>query len=427
MTKTKKKKDRRAQTDEKVAGETHCARCKGHLRGHGVWCAECGYVHLKCSGLINADEWFEGFVCSKPHRDQSTENGVMEEGDRNDGDAKTPPTPAQASSPHTALPDEDATCGTCNKNISTKDKAVECEVCLIWFHTKCHNVSKALYDVLCDDNNRCHWFCDHCNKGASKLYQSMAALSRQHQTLQTRVNKLADDTESTKTDLAMLKTDTDKAISALTNTTNTKIDNLETNINSAKQDYDSLQQRVKKLEETQQTPTPSNATPAVAPLASNSSCFQTFRENMTEMEMIRARKKNLVIHNLPEGGNEENDLQAASELFKHEFKLSIKINKATRLGKTQDTKARLLRVELEDFSEKKLILSKASELRNSNHDTYKLVYIRPDLTKRQLEESKNLRDELANKRKNQPDQNWVIRRNRVIATTNQDPGQGGGQ
>ena len=148
---------------------------------------------------------------------------------------------------------------------------------------------------------------------------------------------------------------------------------------------------------------------------------------MTEMEMIRARKKNLVIHNLPEGGNEENDLQAASELFKHEFKLSIKINKATRLGKTQDTKARLLRVELEDFSEKKLILSKASELRNSNHDTYKLVYIRPDLTKRQLEESKNLRDELANKRKNQPDQNWVIRRNRVIATTNQDPGQGGGQ
>ena len=200
-----------------------------------------------------------------------------------DGDAKTPPTPAQASSPHTALPDEDAPCGTCNKNISTKDKAVECEVCLIWFHTKCHNVSKALYNVFCDDNNSCHWFCDHCNKGASKLYQSMAALSRQHQTLQTRVNKLADDTESTKTDLAMLSTDTDKAISALTNTTNTKIDNLETNINSAKQDYDSLQQRVKKLEETQQTPTPSNATPAVAPLTSNSSCFQTFRENLTEM------------------------------------------------------------------------------------------------------------------------------------------------
>ena len=68
---------------------------------------------MKCSGLVNAEEWFDGFVCSKPHRDQSTENEVtgicgaqlpiegnnppdmdealMEEGNRNEDPAQTSP------------------------------------------------------------------------------------------------------------------------------------------------------------------------------------------------------------------------------------------------------------------------------------------------------------------------------------------------
>ena len=44
--------------------QTHCSKCSGHLRGGGVWCFSCGtYMHVRCSGLSNAREHHDAFVC----------------------------------------------------------------------------------------------------------------------------------------------------------------------------------------------------------------------------------------------------------------------------------------------------------------------------------------------------------------------------
>lgn len=66
------------------------------------------------------------------------------------------------------------------------------------------------------------------------------------------------------------------------------------------------------------------------------------------------------------------------------------------------------------MSEKKLILSKAKHLRTSTNAVYSAVYIRPDLTKKQLEASKNLRAQLQVKRTATPDKIWTIKQGQIV-------------
>ena len=45
------------------AKQSHCSKCAKHLRGRGVWCGICGYLHRKCSGLRPNEQWYENFIC----------------------------------------------------------------------------------------------------------------------------------------------------------------------------------------------------------------------------------------------------------------------------------------------------------------------------------------------------------------------------
>ena len=224
--------------------------------------------------------------------------------------------------------------------------------------------------------------------------------------------------------LAKLKTDTDAAFEQAKTDTNNQMEDLKTeiktDIESLRKNLDSLKDE---LEATKQNTDPTQQDPqrkTPGPQQSvnhGQSDFMKFRENMNELELIKSKKNNIIIHNLPESGSPENDLTAAAEMIAHEFKLRIKINSATRLGKPDSdpsSKPRLLRIEIAELSERKQILARANELRSSTHDVYKLVYIRPDLTKRQMEESKNLQAKLVERRTEQPNKKWVIWKGRII-------------
>ena len=104
------------------------------------------------------------------------------------------------------------------------------------------------------------------------------------------------------------------------------------------------------------------------------------------------------------------------EMINSELKMSPEIESVSRIGKQQEDRPRLLKVELKALSDKKMILSRAKQLRNSTHTTYSNVYIRPDLTKAQLTEAKNLRATLKEMRQEHPDKKWTIRYNKIIET-----------
>ena len=102
------------------------------------------------------------------------------------------------------------------------------------------------------------------------------------------------------------------------------------------------------------------------------------------------RKNNLMILNLAEPTNPtpaEEDVRCINEIINNRLDVQVTVSNATRLGTYNVTKRRPVRVTLTSLDDKKKILKKAANLRNlQEDDTYCRVYIRPDLTTKQLEE-----------------------------------------
>ena len=87
-----------------------------------------------------------------------------------------------------------------------------------------------------------------------------------------------------------------------------------------------------------------------------------------------------------------------------------------RVGRHRPDGNRLLKVVCKDQAAKKDILGKAKELRSNS--TYRNVYINPDLTPMQQEESKRLRTELRSRRDKGED--VIIRRGKIISRSLQN-------
>ena len=96
------------------------------------------------------------------------------------------------------------------------------------------------------------------------------------------------------------------------------------------------------------------------------------------------------------------------------IKEDIVITETTRLGKKETGKDRLLRFTLQDIRMKKLILSKATTLRQlDNGDEYSDVYIQPDLTPAQVKASKNLKQLLRKTREDHEDKYFKIIKGKI--------------
>ena len=145
------------------------------------------------------------------------------------------------------------------------------------------------------------------------------------------------------------------------------------------------------------------------------------QEEISEREEIQKRKNQLLILNLKESKSENEDRQKLKDLFGLlKLNQEVNIKEAIRLGeKRRDNKQRFLKVTLEDLSVKREILAKATSLRNVPDDSdYAKVYIKPNLTVKQNEQSKNLQEELRARRLAEPTKKLKISKGRIIEVTN---------
>ena len=134
-----------------------------------------------------------------------------------------------------------------------------------------------------------------------------------------------------------------------------------------------------------------------------------------ENEQIEGKKLNLIISNLDVPEDPETDESNVNKLIEEALDLEIKIQECIRFG-TYTPK--LLRVTLNNIDDKKKILSKATTLRGN--DNYKDVYIRPDLTKAQREQSKKLSARLREIRERNKDKVFKISKGQIIEVTESD-------
>ena len=152
------------------------------------------------------------------------------------------------------------------------------------------------------------------------------------------------------------------------------------------------------------------------------------------------RKLHMVCFNLPESEDSDPDQRKSDDkeclktLIDEDMKLSdkeIEIENPIRLGKKlEDPKSnnganhntrnvnRPLRFKVAKFEDKRLILQANSELKTSKDENLKQIFITPDQTRRQREESFKLREELRYRKLVGKEKNLKISRGRIVTVGN---------
>jgi len=153
-----------------------------------------------------------------------------------------------------------------------------------------------------------------------------------------------------------------------------------------------------------------------------------FREEIREQNQIQEKRLNLVVQNFPEKDNLTEDLEEINVLIATALDLPIRATDCIRLGEKKlpdaennDMKPRILKIAFPVLEDRSKVLAKARELKESENPIYKDVYIRPDLTKKQMHVSKNLRINLKLIREKYPGRTWTIRGGRILETSNVHP------
>ena len=125
-------------------------------------------------------------------------------------------------------------------------------------------------------------------------------------------------------------------------------------------------------------------------------------EKVKDKDDKRKRECNLVIHGLVEGGEE--DESKCKMLFEQELELEdVKIERVVRLkngnrGRDEEARAAPLLVSMSTGGQKWAVISRAKKLKNAKEEQNKRVMIVPDLSVKEREEDRKLREELRRRR-----------------------------
>ena len=143
-------------------------------------------------------------------------------------------------------------------------------------------------------------------------------------------------------------------------------------------------------------------------------------ETIKEEGDRKERERNLIIFNVQESnesaGMEIQERRKTEEIFENGVGVrEYKIEQIIRLGRRGEREnARPMLVKLENVKQKWEIIKKAKMLKNS--ESTKHIGIAPDLTKKQREIERRLKNELDEKRRN-GETGWYIRRGELHQNT----------
>ena len=263
-------------------------------------------------------------------------------------------------------------CGRCRKMVIRGDEALTCDICEQWFHIKCERVTKTQYkQQATKGKSNFHWFCDTCNIIQSGVIKQLTILKTEHSQLKERIDNL----EETKASKEELQNEIEK-----------KAD---------KEDTKKLEQRVTTLEEKQG----STGVPNQESQGPSTSGTNQAEEVIKEIKEQDERKLNVIIFNLAESSGEDNQDKHDKEEVKEIGKIcqaNIKkddITGSRRLGKKNDGgKPRPLLITLINEEKKKALFINLKKLQTAP-DKYKKISVRHDLTPKQQENEKALREE----------------------------------
>ena len=179
-------------------------------------------------------------------------------------------------------------CGRCRRLAHVNDQALECEICLQWFHISCEHVNKTQYKCISDSSrgkgknkSKVYWYCNTCDLRSTGFMRSLASLHHQQQELCQKLDEVVKEIE-------------EKASREQVEQLENRIKEIE-NEKSKDQDkeLEKLNMRVNTMEQKQDDkPNPG---------MSQSDPVEVIKE-IKEQEM---RKNNIIVYNVPESNSED--------------------------------------------------------------------------------------------------------------------------
>lgn len=282
-------------------------------------------------------------------------------------------------------------CGHCKKRCAEtgkKGEAVQCDLCGSWVHAACEGITrehyKSLTQLACYAGNIAY-FCNLnlCQSRFKQLFYKLIPSSNEE--------------SNSAPPIAMEQEDINDRLKVV----EAQLANMVNEISAKLVDHH------RALESSLHPQPPSQVVAATsANVAINVA---------DELDDRNRRKCNLIVHNLPEGSqpDKEADKGHLTALCKF-INLEVHAVSTIRLGKIIENKTRLLLVRVDDEVIKKKILARSPQLRSN--ETWKRVFITPDMTRSEREAHKLLRNELKTRR-SQGETNLTIRGNRIISVT----------
>ena len=155
--------------------------------------------------------------------------------------------------------------------------------------------------------------------------------------------------------------------------------------------------------------------------ADSSSQIQSMVNSFINEEKEKAKRRlNLIVHNVTESTNEDglirkkHDIDYVTSTIQQYLGVNVIINKAFRLGQRND-KPRLLKISVNSEAEKALVLRSTIKLKNVDHpDEIQKLFITPDLTPKEQQANKKLREELKELNKESKTLNFYIKNGKIV-------------
>lgn len=234
-------------------------------------------------------------------------------------------------------------CGDCKKIVTDGENGVECEICANWFHASCQGLSKEVYAALV--HSCVHWYCASCNVRVIGIIKKVAKLEEG----QAKIEE------------------------AMLNTRN-ELGEVQTELKTMGLALETLTDKVGKIGTQQPT------------------SVNVCRNDIVEEVEIQRRRLNVVFSGIKEEDNCKDKIRDICEaLGGAPLVNAIEADKIERIGR-RNGKPRLVRAVLKNTEAKAKLLQAGPLL--SKRPEFARVYISPDMTRRQQETDKILRDKL---------------------------------
>ena len=265
---------------------------------------------------------------------------------------------------------------------------VQCQWCGSWEHFKCARMSKGEYDMLSLNSPRIMFFCCQCQPKVNSAFEFFDKMFARQDLFDKRLQRI-------------------------------------------EHKLDGLSEGVCEVQEGNEMSTDANEDNSVLPKPgllprveslSVGGISSAVASVLNEEKDKEKRKLNVILHNVTEPtaddgqSRKKEDTDHVSSIFHKSLGVPTQITNAVRLGKRGD-KPCLLKISVDSLKSKASILRNCTKLRGKDVPKHlSKVFITPDMTPKERECNKSLRNQLADLNKN--GKNYRIKNGKIVRKNN---------